>query len=134
MPVLLDDTPLAAELAPLQGIDLRGAIRHGGSRFFRYISTLAVAASLLVALVITGTALSLRTAAHAVPPPSMPAPAGAGPSVLPGPGPVVAVTPVPPSLTLARTATAATAAALAVLAAATVYQRRQLVRRFREFL
>jgi len=30
VPVLLDDTPLADELAPIHGIDLRGAIRHSG--------------------------------------------------------------------------------------------------------
>jgi hypothetical protein len=28
VPVLLDDTPLAPELAPIHGIDLRGAVRH----------------------------------------------------------------------------------------------------------
>jgi TIR domain-containing protein len=30
VPVLLDDTPLAPRLAPIQGIDLRGAVAHAG--------------------------------------------------------------------------------------------------------
>jgi hypothetical protein len=50
VPVLLDDTPLSAELAPIHGIDLRGAVRHGDgppptrSRFAGKL--LAVAATL----------------------------------------------------------------------------------------
>jgi hypothetical protein len=34
VPVLLDDTPLVQELAPIQGIDLRGAVRHSRASWF----------------------------------------------------------------------------------------------------
>jgi len=51
VPVLLDDTPLVDELAPIHGIDLRGSIRHGRpSRISRAIPVLG---ALLVALVAT---------------------------------------------------------------------------------
>jgi len=50
VPVLLDDTPLVAELAPIHGIDLRGAIRHGraGISLAVKIGTLIVAALIVV--------------------------------------------------------------------------------------
>jgi TIR domain len=46
VPILLDNTPLVAELAPIHGIDLRGAIRHGraGISFAVKIGTLIVTA------------------------------------------------------------------------------------------
>jgi len=53
VPVLLDDTPLAAELAPIHGIDLRGAIRHGRKMGAGAIRA-AVLASVLV-LIAAGT-------------------------------------------------------------------------------
>jgi hypothetical protein len=45
VPVLLDDTPLAAELAFIHGIDLRGAIRHGRKSRMEWWTTIAVAAA-----------------------------------------------------------------------------------------
>jgi hypothetical protein len=47
IPVLLDDTPLADELAPIHGIDLRGAIQHGRSGPWRIAMKFAVAAILV---------------------------------------------------------------------------------------
>jgi len=45
VPVLLDDTPLADELAPIHGIDLRGAIRHRRRRRTRCTSRLRTTCS-----------------------------------------------------------------------------------------
>ncbi len=60
VPVLLDDTPLAAELAPIHGIDLRGAIQHDraplpqrrpkGLRFNAVAAAIVVAALMILSL------------------------------------------------------------------------------------
>ena len=60
VPVLLDDTPLAAELAPIHGIDLRGAIQHDraplpqmrpkGLRFNAVAAAIVVAALMMLSL------------------------------------------------------------------------------------
>jgi hypothetical protein len=53
IPVLLDDTPLADELAPIHGIDLRGAIRHRRSGRPTIAMKLALAAILVSILAAT---------------------------------------------------------------------------------
>jgi hypothetical protein len=52
VPVLLDDTPLVAELAPMHGIDLRSAIKHTKqyALFSEWIATAGIAAALIVVL------------------------------------------------------------------------------------
>jgi hypothetical protein len=61
VPVLLDDTPLAAELAPIHGIDLRGAIRHGRLANRPLILKVgAWVAAVLVAALVYGATFSRR--------------------------------------------------------------------------
>jgi len=50
VPVLLDDAPLAEELAAIHGIDLRGAVTHGG--LFHRFGSAAVVVSLVAAAMI----------------------------------------------------------------------------------
>lgn len=86
VPVLLDDTPLADELAAIHGIDLRSAVRHGQAPHRSIavgIGTMVAAA--LFAFVYT---LSFRSAPHA--------PASIGPADSPLPPPLPPPTPSRP--------------------------------------
>lgn len=83
IPVLLDDTPLAAELAPISGIDLRGVVRHGEAALVpsravtraAALRTLALAAAVALATLAGVRVLSLRPLPNEVSPvpPSQPA-------------------------------------------------------------
>ena len=97
IPVLLDDTPLADELAPIHGIDLRGAIRHRRSGRPKIAMKLALAALLVSMLAATSLFVVTRSrtrpmayerveVARETPPPPIP-PSPAPPSVVPSPTP-----------------------------------------------
>jgi hypothetical protein len=58
VPVLLDDTPLAPELAPMHGLDLRGAVRHAPRSFWR--STVTGFIALLGLFALAGRAASCQ--------------------------------------------------------------------------
>ncbi len=63
VPVLLDDTPLTAELAPIHGIDLRGAIQHTPKPSDkRRVRTLLAVAAVTVAIALFGAWLQFRPA------------------------------------------------------------------------
>jgi hypothetical protein len=90
VPVLLDDTPLVAELEAIHGIDLRGAIRHGGRTRAAMIQASAVATIALAAMVAT-LVLAVRQPVAPLPKPAdqttavsaqpeLPAPAALGPT------------------------------------------------------
>ena len=126
VPVLLDDTPLAAELAPIHGIDLRGAIQHDraplprmrakGLRFNVVAAAIVVAALMILSLPVF---LSRQTPA------------------LSNPDPITTPLPLPPppadSGATVRTAVYIAASA-SVLASGMVAWRKRRRRKLREFV
>lgn len=79
VPVLLDDTPLAVELAPIHGIDLRGAIRHGRKSRPETARRIGPAAAVAAAVVLVAFLSLYNTIRLARPGPAPPDAVGQGP-------------------------------------------------------
>ena len=125
VPVVLDDTPLAAELAPIHGIDLRGAIQHDraplpqrrpkGLRFNAVAAAIVVAALLILSLPVF---LSRQS------------------PTLSNPDPITTPLPMPPTASSGAPFRAAVsiAASASVLALGLVAWRKRRRRKLREFV
>ena len=125
VPVLLDDTPLAAELAPIHGIDLRGAIQHDraplprmrpkGLRFNVVAAAIVVAALMILSLPVF---LSRQS------------------PTLSNPDPITTPLPMPPPASSGAPFRAAVsiAASASVLALGLVAWRKRRRRKIREFV